>query len=365
MLSLKRYIDKIAGSIIVFILLLFKKDRSINDNHKRIIVIKLWALGDSVLSLTLIRGIRESYQNCSVDVLIMPRVKDVFESYNIDKILYLNSFNDLKTIFKKSNKYDIVFDCELYLNISAIMSFFAGKHRIGFGNQYRSKLYTQTIKFRKDQHMVQNYLDMLRSLGKDYDTNKLEELSGYEAELQNVKKYIEDNFANENIIGICPGISESSKNRMWFEERFAKLADLIISELNCRVLFVDSVKNRKVTEQIMLQMKCEAINTIGEFNLKETFHLISQCRVFISNDTGPMHIAAAQGCNTVGLFGPNTPTLWAPYGDSNVAIYKTKLEPCIQNDKGVFKNINRMGYMGTIEVDDVFVKVKEIIQMIQ
>ncbi|HNQ68870.1 MAG TPA: glycosyltransferase family 9 protein [Bacteroidales bacterium] len=361
MLSLLRYIDKTAGSIIVFILLLFKKDKSVNDNHKRILVIKLWALGDSVLSLTLIRGIKESYKNCSVDVLILPRVKDIFESYDIDNILYLNSLKDLQKILKKSEKYDIVFDCEPYLNISAIMSFLIGKHKIGFGNQYRSKLYNHTIEFRKDQHMVQNYLDMLRSLDKDYDTNKLEELLVPEAELQKMKKYIEDNFSNENIIGICPGISESSKNRMWFEDRFAELADLIITELDCRVLFIDSDKNRKVTEKIMSLMKCEAINTIGEFNLKETFSLISKCRIFISNDTGPMHIAAAQGCKTIGLFGPNTPVLWAPYGDGNIAIYKTKLEPCIQNDKGVFKNKNRMGYMGPIEVDDVFNTVKDII----
>jgi len=361
MLSLLRYIDKIAGTVIVFILSLFQKEKPANDNHTRILIIKLWALGDSVLSLSLIRGVRESYKNCSVDVLIMPRVKDIFESYSIDNILCLNSFKDLKRLLRKSNKYDIVFDCEPYLNISAIMSFLIGKHRIGFVKQYRSKLYTRTIEFRKDQHMVQNYLDMLRSLGKDYDTNKLEEILVPQAELQKVKKYIEDNFSNENIIGICPGISESSKNRMWFEDRFAKLADLIITELNCRVLFIDSVKNSKVTEKIMSLMKCEAINTIGKFNLKETFSLLSQCHVFISNDTGPMHLAAAQGCKTIGLFGPNTPVLWAPYGDCNVAIYKTNLEPCIQNDKGVFKNKNRIGYMGPIEVDDVFNTVKDII----
>ena len=109
-------------------------------------------------------------------------------------------------------------------------------------------------------------------------------------------------------------------------------------------------------------MKNKPIDSLDKFTLKETFYLISKCRVFISNDTGPMHIAAAQGCSTIGLFGPNTPVLWAPYGKGNTAIYKTGLEPAIQNDKGIFRECNREEYMGCITVDDVFEAVKQSLQ---
>ncbi len=357
MRNIQRYIDKIGGSIIVFILSIFNKQKPRKIEPKRFLVIKLWALGDSVISLTLIKAIRASYKHCTIDVLILPHVKDIFECADVDNIKYLDSFPDLKYITLNSNKYDIVFDCEPYFNLSAIISYFVGKERIGFANQYRSRLYTLTTAFRKNQHMVQNYLDLFRLTGKTYDTDKLEKLTVPENEKQRVEEYISENFSNDILIGICPGISESTKNRMWFEDRFAKLADQIIDEFSCKIFFIDNQKNIQINAKIISLMNNPATNTIGLFSLKETFHLISLCEIFISNDTGPMHIAAAQGCKTIGLFGPNTPILWGPFGKDNISIYKTTLAPSIQNDKGTFKNKNRIGYMGPIKVDDVFEKV--------
>jgi heptosyltransferase-2 len=357
MRNIQRYIDKIGGNIIVFILSIFNKQKPREIEPKRFLIIKLWALGDSVISIALIKGIRESYKNCCIDVLILPHVQDVFECADVDNIKYLNSFSDLKYITHNSKKYDIVFDCEPYFNLSAIISYFAGKERIGFANQFRSRLYTMTTEFRKDQHMVQNYLDMLRLTGIKYDADKLEKLDVPKNEKQRVEEYISEIFSNKILIGICPGISESTKNRMWFEERFAQLADRIMDKFSCKILFIDSQKNIKTSEKIMSLMQNSATNTIGTFSLTETFHLISSCSIFISNDTGPMHIAAAQGCKTIGLFGPNTPVLWGPFGKNNISIYKTTLAPSIQNDKGIFKNKNRLEYMGPIKVNNVFEKV--------
>ncbi|MDD4215562.1 MAG: glycosyltransferase family 9 protein, partial [Bacteroidales bacterium] len=169
---------------------------------------------------------------------------------------------------------------------------------------------------------------------------------------------IQQNLHCKRIVGITPGVAESSKNRMWFEDRFAELADRIISSLYCDVLFIDSPENKEIVNNVISRMTQQPLNTVGIFTMKETFYLISKCDVYVSNDTGPMHIAAAQGCRTIGLFGPNTPVLWAPYGEGNISIYKTKLQPAIQNDKGIFLKGNRKEYMGPITVDDVFDAVK-------
>jgi len=237
--------------------------------------------------------------------------------------------------------------------------FFLGKERIGFANQYRSHLYTKTTVFRKDQHMVQNYLDMLRVLGKQYNAKSLEKLDVSPNDKVKVDEFFARNFHDKPVIGLTPGVAESSKNRMWFEDRFAELADRLIDVSGCDVIIIDHKDNKEIVEKIISLMKREAINAMGIFSLKETFYLISKCNIFISNDTGPMHIAAAQGCRTIGLFGPNTPVLWAPYGEGNISIYKTVLQPAIQNDKGIFKDGDRNGYMGPITVDDVFEAVEK------
>ncbi|MBW3012122.1 glycosyltransferase family 9 protein, partial [Candidatus Woesearchaeota archaeon] len=92
-------------------------------------------------------------------------------------------------------------------------------------------------------------------------------------------------------------------------------------------------------EKIMSMMKHKdnAYNLAGQTKVTESFYLIEKCSIFISNDTGPMHVAASQGVKTIGLFGPNTPKLWGPYGKKNIALYhKVQCSPCILNEKGIF-----------------------------
>ena len=358
MIRFLRKIDKYAGFIIILFLSLFIFSKKPKTHYKKILLIKLWAIGDSVITLSLIKGIRETFSNSLIDVFTGPRVKDVYECYPVDRIYHLNSVSDLFKLLWMFRYYDVIFDCEPYFNISAILAFFYGKERIGFADQFRSRLYTMTAPFRKDQHMVQNYLDMLRPFGKKFDVVALEKLTVGNNEKDRVDGFIQQNLHCKRIVGITPGVAESSKNRMWFEDRFAELADRIISSLYCDVLFIDSPENKEIVNNVISRMTQQPLNTVGIFTMKETFYLISKCDVYVSNDTGPMHIAAAQGCRTIGLFGPNTPVLWAPYGEGNISISKTKLQPAIQNDKGIFLKGNRKEYMGPITVDDVFDAVK-------
>ena len=135
------------------------------------------------------------------------------------------------------------------------------------------------------------------------------------------------------------GVAESVKSREWPLERFSQLADRLLernknSKINVnhfnKIIFVGGNAEREMIEKVISKMKKhreKAVNLAGKTSLKELFYIISKCKIFISNDTGPMHIAAAQGCGTIGLFGPNTPVLWSPYGrnkngKNNIAIFK-------------------------------------------
>jgi len=361
MVRLQKILDRFFGSLIILTLSLFRHFGRTPSGNKTFLVIKLWAIGDAVISLPLIRGIKESFPGAKVDVLLRDKVKDIFECYPVDKIFSLDKFSDIVGLLGKGRRYDVVIDCEPYLNLSAILAFFIGKQRIGFANQKRSVLYTLKTPFRKNQHMVQNYLDLLRKLQVSWDTDRLEKLMVEDSIKKNIDIFLKEKKKNELTVGITAGVGASSKNRQWHEERFASLADRIINELNADVIFIDSIENLKIIERIISLMNEKPINSIGQFNLKETFGLIERCNVYISNDTGPLHLAAAQGCRTIGLFGPNSPVLWGPYGSGNTFIYKTKLPIAIENDKGINREGNREGYMGCIEVKDVYDLVRKIL----
>ena len=81
--------------------------------------------------------------------------------------------------------------------------------------------------------------------------------------------------------------------------------------------------------------KNSSFNVAGKMSTREMFYLISLCKLFIGNDSGPMHVAAAQGVRTIGLFGCNLPVRFKPFGKNNYYIYKKNNQnTCINVHKG-------------------------------
>ncbi|MBW3012540.1 glycosyltransferase family 9 protein, partial [Candidatus Woesearchaeota archaeon] len=341
-IALIRKIDK---SIIAFLCIffglfvkIFARRKFDKSKVKKILVIKLWALGDSVISLVLINQIRKKFPKAQVDVLVQDRNKDVYwGNKDINNTHILGFFKFIK-LFRR---YDLCFDTEPYLNISALIAFFLSRYRVGFAEQTRSILYHKTVKFKRTQHMVQNYLDKLRVLGFDVDADKLVKIQMPKPYKENVERLLKSYGIKprDYIVGITPGVAETVKSRMWPIERMAELADKILDKYKVKIIFVDSPGNKVFVEKIMSMMKHKdnVYNLAGQTKVTESFYLIEKCSIFISNDTGPMHVAASQGVKTIGLFGPNTPKLWGPYGKKNIALYhKVQCSPCILNEKGIF-----------------------------
>jgi len=82
-------------------------------------------------------------------------------------------------------------------------------------------------------------------------------------------------------------------------------------------------------------MKSKAVVT--GFDLGKTVYLIEKCNMFIGNDGGPMHIGAAQGVKTIGLFGPETPVIFGPFNKGNISLFKgIECSPCIKIYEGKY-----------------------------
>jgi len=98
---------------------------------------------------------------------------------------------------------------------------------------------------------------------------------------------------------------------------------------------------------------------------------MTKCKLFVGNDSGPMHVAAAQGIKTLGLFGPNLPVRFGPYGKGNIGLYKgynCEFSPCINVHKGQVPDClytrNSNDYqkcMKNISVDDVLKEVEKLV----
>ncbi len=333
--KLVRIFDKFVISVIVIIVGIITSILPKKPRTNKILIIKMWALGDSVVSLPMTKGLRKNLPDSRIEVLAHKRNKAAFmNNKDIDRIIEFNLANVLK-LFRK---YDICIDTEPYLNISAIIAWWAAPFRIGFSHGVRSLLYKNKILFSKKQHMVQNYLDMIRSMGIRYNADKLVKLETTKKEKAAAERFLKKNSIKKSdfIVGITPGVAESVKTRMWPIDRMAELADTLIRKNKAKVILIDGPVNREIVNSIKKQMNERPILCVGDLSIREVFNLIERCNLFICNDTGPMHIAAAQGARTIGLFGPNTPVLWRPYGKGNIALYHPPwCSPCIDNAKGI------------------------------
>ncbi len=371
MVKLERFVDKFFGSVLVAAIVSISKlfPKRFPKDIRRILVIKLWALGDSVVLLPTIEGLRKSFPAAQIDVLVRKRNISVFiGNKDVNNILLFEP-SKIFSLITKFKKYNVVIDTEPYLNISALIATYLGKFRIGFSHGIRSMLYQNKILFSKKQHMVQNYLDMLRSLGIAYNTDKLVKLHYTEDDEKVVENLIKKNGIKKTdfIVGISPGVAESVKARMWPIENVSKLIDLLVERLNAKIIVSDSKDNRYLFNEISTMVKAKnrksIVDAVG-LGIKQFFCLVEKCDVFISNDTGPMHIAAAQGVKTLGLFGPNTPVLWAPYGKGNMSIYKPcSTGPFIDNARGHMPDKltpEQANCMRQIKVEEVFNAVKKL-----
>jgi heptosyltransferase-2 len=320
-IAIERFISKyVFGAPCI----LFKASKSKQvPEVRRILVNKFWALGDSIVLLPTLQALKKQFPQAELHVLAHPRNKVVFEGQPfIDSIVDFSFFNIIKSI----GKYDVCIDAEPALNVSAVVAFMTSKYAIGFNHGIRSRLYNGTVLFNKEQHMVQNYLDCARILGVKSDLEKLIPLVISSEEKKFVSDYMKKNsLSNKDfIVCIAPGVAESVKYRMWPIENVAKLADMLVKKHKAKIVLVDSKMNEGVIQQIQSLMKEKSINAVPEFGsfskIKMTAELMKNCSVVISNDSGPMHVAACMGAKTIGLFGPNRPSLWGPFGKHNIAL---------------------------------------------
>lgn len=340
--KLIKFVDKYLGNLLCVIL---KSKKSKKPKLlKNILIIQLWGIGETILVLPTIRALRNKYKKSKITVLTTKRNYDVFyNNKDVNNViaLNLNPISVLNFIIKNKDKYDLTIDMEEYLNVSAIISFFVGKYRIGYSHNVRSRAYNEKVRYNDKQHSMQTFLDLAKKINADFETDKLIKLNCPSKD----KKIINDFLKNKKIknsdflIGIAPGAAESAKARMWPWKNYSSLIDYLLKNKKNKIVLIGNKEENKLIKKVQdsVEEKSRVINTAGLFNLSTLFYLIEKCNLFIANDSGPMHIAAAQGIKTIGLFGPNLPVRFGPYGKGNIGIYKgynCKFSPCINVHKG-------------------------------
>jgi len=328
-------------------------------------------------------------------LLTTPRVSGVVEGFSyIDEIIYydiLGADKGLRGFLRiikeiKKRDFDISIDFEHYYNFTAIISRLGGiDNMVGFSvdKQFRRRLFNTKITYDTTQHEVQTFYEIAKKLGAPNSNVNLEEITTSSEDKRIVKQFLEQNNISDNdlVIGVHPSTSQSARVRRWLPKRFAKVIDALQDDFGAKVIITGTSNDKEVINEILRgqslhgnsprpshfqqpttnnQQPGENPIVCTDFSLKEFAEVLRRCNLFISVDTGPMHMAAAMKTPTIGLFGPNTPKKWGPYGFSGLAIYKDlDCSPCTKQYLGQISNCKTGECMKEITTKDVLEVAKE------
>jgi lipopolysaccharide heptosyltransferase II len=264
-----------------------------------------------------------------------------------------DSLHELRVFMKrlKDEEYNIVVDLQGLLRSGIITVSTGSPLRVGFQEAREGSrfFYTHRIKGGKDIHAVDRYLKIAAFLGCDI-TEVCFPLPLY-ADSSLVTRYL---LPTNNYAVIAPGARWKTKR--WPPEKFGKLASL----LPFHVVVVGSKGDESIADEVVALSKGKAMSLAGKTTLKELIEIIRGAQFFVSNDSGPLHIAAALNIPVFAIFGPTDPVRTGPYGKGHTIIREEI--PCIPCFR---RTCHDLKCMEGVSVEKVFQAIREHQQLLR
>ncbi len=343
----------------------------LNRDFKNILIIKPSSIGDIIHALPFLYSIRARYPKARISWLINSGFEDLIkDNPELDEIILFErkrwgGFDNIGYKFKglteflrelRRKQFDLVIDLQGLFR-SGIITYLSGAaHRVGFANArelspifYNYKISHPSI----EMHAVDRYLLIAKELGAgiskiDFKINIPKKENEYVSGLINrIKK--------RPLIAINP--SARWETKMWPLKRYAKLADAIADKLKAQTVLIGSREDEDRINELLSMTKSKPVNLCGRTSLLQLAALLKRAALLITNDSGPMHIAAAVGTSVAAIFGPTRPVRTGPYGKGHVVLQSSL--PCINCLK---KKCDDLKCMDAISVDEVFNSVRKVLK---
>jgi heptosyltransferase-2 len=293
-------------------------------------------IGDAVMTTPALRAVRETFPGARITVVANPLVAQLFEFHpDCDEVIeydrqgrHAGSTGFLRFVAMLRGKK---FDCAiLFQNAieAALMAFLAGvPQRAGFMTDGRRLLLTHAVPIGDRQralHHTDYYLHMLAECGIT-TINKQQTLALRPEEI----RWAADTFPQGRFVVINPGAAYGSAKR-WVPERFAEVADQLFSKYGLSVVLSGGPGEIEIGADIAKAMQSPHQNVIGKTSVRQMMALLAASRLMITNDSGPMHVAAAFGVPMVAIFGPTDHTTTAPWGTrAQIVRHAVECSPCL------------------------------------
>ncbi len=303
----------------------------VNQEIKKILIIKWGALGDLIASTPAIKALRNNYPDARITLLTNPLMIQIIpEGFLVDDHIIINTNRNkvidsvskqLLTAFRlRRKKFDLAVNLRWTSERAALLTYLSGaKVRISSGPEKLMNLYTVRLKHPTGRyHEIHRNLDIVKGLGLNIeDENPTLYLSGGD------KKFADDFFnsvsiSKKNTICIHPGASREI--RAWLPDRFAEIGKRLVKEFDSNIVVTWSGSESALADRIVSEIGKNAYKAPATESIGRLAALIENCGLFFSNCTGPMNVSVAVKTPVVALLGSSDPTDWGAYGREHINI---------------------------------------------
>jgi heptosyltransferase-2 len=321
-------------------------------------------IGDAVMATPALGAIRAAFPSSEIVLAANPVVSELMSPHPFcDRVIVYDKRGPHRGIgglwrFCRSlaeERFDLAILFQNAIEAAIIAKLARIKTRAGYGTDGRGMLLTHAVRASKEArrlHHIQYYLNMLEGLGIPP--------AGQELRLQCTDE--EKSWA-DNVLGpgkwaaINPGAAYGSAKR-WYPERFAQVADALTSDFGYESLLVGGPGEAEIGSDIESRMRSKPLNLIGRTSVRQLMALLASVQLVITNDSGPMHVAAAFGRPIVALFGPTDHTTTSPLCSRFSLVRKeTECAPCLKRQCPTDHRC-----MADISVNDVLYAVETLLR---
>ena len=285
-------------------------------------------VGDAIMALPALRAVRERFADAQIAIVVRPYVADIYRDQEICNQLIPYDPESLHAGFSGRERLAAElraqkFDVALLLQNAFDAAWLAWRanipERIGYARDGRSLLLTKAVPLPRigetPTHEKFYYLELLRRAGW-LDSLRDESFIGLsvpEEKRRSADEFLRKSGARQGALRMAIGAGASyGSAKCWQPSRFADVANRLQSEVNADVILFGTAAEVAVSTAIAAEMGRPPVNLTGKTTIADLPALLSQCHLFIGNDSGAMHVAAAVGLPIVAVFGPTDPLGTAP-----------------------------------------------------
>jgi heptosyltransferase-2 len=276
-------------------------------------------VGDAIMALPTLRAVRSRFADAEITILARPYVAFIYKDQQVcDNMMLVDYKRDMVGEIR-AQKFDIA----VLLQNAFEAAWFAWRagvpERIGYARDGRSLLLTKAVSVPKPGEILAHeqfyYLELLRRIGwlDSLPNESFIKIHVPDENRQRAADFLLSAGAKPDNLRVAIGAGASyGSAKCWPPDRFAELANRLQSQANADVILFGTSAEAAVSSAIAAGMRRAPIDLTGKSAINDLPALLSQCHLFIGNDSGAMHVAAAVGLPVVAVFGPTDPFGTAP-----------------------------------------------------